>query len=129
MPRQGAEALFGMRPALEDQLAQGGGSRTNGCGFAADARDRPISVEAMARRHVLRDGGVPVVAAGALMRGDALAPEKDFDGLRRQPHLDLTAGEAVRDAVVMVLDRDVVIDARPAAPAIRQRHRARQAGS
>jgi len=28
---------------------------------------------------------VPVVAAGALMRGDALAPEKDFVGLRRQP--------------------------------------------
>ena len=52
-----------------------------------------------------------VVAAGALMRGDALAPEKDFDGLRRQPHLDLVAREAVRYAVKMSVDLDMVIDA------------------
>jgi hypothetical protein len=67
----------------------------------------------MARRHVIGDRGVPVIAAGAQVRGDPLALEKDLDGARRQPHLDLTAGEAVGHAVEVRLDLDVVIDADP----------------
>ena len=59
-------------------------------------------------------GGVAVIAAGAQMHGDALALEKDLDGARRQPHLHLAPGEAVRHAVKMRLDLDVVIDADPA---------------
>ena len=55
-----------------------------------------------------------MIAAGAQMRGDPLALEKDLDGARRQPHLDLAAGEAVGHAVEMSLDLDVVIDADPA---------------
>ena len=54
-----------------------------------------------------------VIAAGAQMRGDPLALEKDLDGARRQPHLDLAPGEAVGDAVKMRLDLDVIIDADP----------------
>ena len=50
------------------------------------------------------------------MRGDALALEEDLDGARRQPRLDLAAGEAVRHAVEMRLDLDVVIDADPPQP-------------
>src|SRR5205085_10303136 len=50
------------------------------------------------------------------MRGDPLALEKDLDGLRRQPYLNLAAGEAVRHAVEVRLDLDVVIDADPAQP-------------
>ena len=50
------------------------------------------------------------------MRGDPLALEEDLDGARRQPHLDLGAGEAVRDAVEVGLDLDVVVDADPAQP-------------
>jgi hypothetical protein len=56
-------------------------------------------------------GGVPVIAAGAQMRGDALALEKDLDGARRQPDLDFAAGEAVGHAVKMRLDLDMVIEA------------------
>ena len=47
------------------------------------------------------------------MRGDALAFEEDLDGARRQPHLDLAAGKAVRHAIEMRFDLDVVIDAPP----------------
>ena len=47
----------------------------------------------MARRHVLGDGGVPMIAAGAQMSGNPLALQKDLDGARRQPHLDLAAGK------------------------------------
>ena len=50
------------------------------------------------------------------MRGDPLALEKDFDGARRQPNLDLAAGEAVGDAIEVRLDLDVVIDADAAQP-------------
>src|SRR5207237_3509173 len=49
-------------------------------------------------------------------RGDPLALEKDLDGARRQPDLDLAAGEAVGDAIEVRLDLDVVIDADPAQP-------------
>jgi hypothetical protein len=38
------------------------------------------------------------------MSGDPLALQKDLDGARRQPHLDLAAGKAVGDAVEMALE-------------------------
>src|SRR5215831_10497005 len=47
------------------------------------------------------------------MSGDALALEKDLDGARRQPHLNLAAGKAIRDAVEMPLELDMVVDADP----------------
>jgi hypothetical protein len=65
---------------------------------------------------VIGDGGVVVVAAGAHMRGDPLAFYKHLDSARRQPDLDLVAGEAVGDTVEMSLDHDVVIDANAAQP-------------
>jgi hypothetical protein len=48
------------------------------------------------------------------MSSDPLALEKDLNSARRQPHLDLAAGKAVRDAVEMALELDMVIDADPA---------------
>ena len=52
------------------------------------------------------------------MRGNALAPQENLDGPRRQPHLDFAAGEAVGHAVKVSLDLDVVIDAERGAAAI-----------
>jgi hypothetical protein len=43
-----------------------------------------------------------VIAAGASVRGDPLALEKDLDGSRRQSRLDLGAREAIRNAVVLI---------------------------
>src|SRR5271170_2581063 len=90
-----------MGTALQDQLAQGGRRWTDRSGLAANALDGPIGVAPVARRHVLGHGGVPVIAAGAQMRGNALAPQENLDGPRRQPHLDFAAGEAVGHAVKM----------------------------
>ena len=56
---------------------------------------------------------MPVVAAGAQMSGDALALEKDLDGARGQPHLDFAAGKAIRHAVEMTLELDMVVDTDP----------------
>ena len=65
---------------------------------------------------MLRHGGVFVIAAHALMRGDPLALVEDLDGTGREPHLDLGAGEAMRNAVVMLLHLDVVIETDAADP-------------
>jgi hypothetical protein len=93
-PEASAEALFGMRATLQDQLAQLGGGGADRSGGAANALEgsigprvgatRPRTGAApMARRHVLGNGGVPVVAAGAPMRVNPLAFKEDLDGLRR----------------------------------------------
>ena len=82
----------------------------------ANALDGPVGIAPVAGRHVLGDGGVSVIAAGSQMRGDPLALEKDLDGARRQPDLDLAAGEAVGHAIEVRLDLDVVIDADAAQP-------------
>ncbi|MGY2922931.1 hypothetical protein ACVWYP_008561 [Bradyrhizobium sp. USDA 3262] len=64
----------------------------------------------MAGSHVLRHGGVLVIAAHALMRGDPLALVEDLHGAGSEPHLDLGAGEAMGNAIVMLLHLDVVIE-------------------
>src|SRR5260370_32198849 len=103
-----------MRSALQDQVAQGGGGRTDRSWLAANVFDGPVGIAPVARRHVLGYGGVPMVAAGAQMSGDPLALQKDLDGTRRQPHLDLAAGKAIGDAIEMALELDMVVDADPA---------------
>src|SRR5205085_3660404 len=110
----GTEALFGMQPALQDQLAQRSGGRADRSGLAANALDRPVSVPPMARRHVLGHRGVPMVAAGPQMSSDPLALQKNFNRARRQPNLDFAAGKAVGHAVEMALELDMVVDANPA---------------
>ncbi len=51
------------------------------------------------------------IAAAAGMSGDPFAPEKDLDGPRRQPRLDLGAQETMRDAVILEGDLDMIVDA------------------
>jgi hypothetical protein len=74
-----------MRLVLEDQLAQGGGGWPDQGRVLADAVDGPVGMAAMARRHVVGHGGVLVVAAHALMSGDAFAPGEDLDGVGGEP--------------------------------------------
>ncbi|MCA6105541.1 hypothetical protein J6525_45760 [Bradyrhizobium sp. WSM 4400] len=111
-----AEALLGVRPLIEDQVAQRRGGRPDRGGLLANALDGPAGVAPMTGRHVFRHGGVLVVAAHALMRGDPLALVENLDGAGGEAHLDLGADEAMRDAVVMRLDLDVIVDADPADP-------------
>jgi len=68
----------------------------------------------MAGRHVFGDGRVLAVAARTQMHGDPLALGEDLDGTAGEPHLDLRAGEAIRNAIKVPLDIDMVIDADPA---------------
>ena len=116
----GAKALLGMWARFEDQFAQRRRRRPNQAGVGADALNRPAGVTAVAGRHVLGDGRVLVVAAGAHMRGDPLALDENLDGPHRQSRVDLGAGEAMGHAVIMGGDLDVIIDPDAACPPFRE---------
>jgi hypothetical protein len=68
----GPEALLGMGPLLENEIAKRRGCWADKGSIPANARDGPVGATAMAGRHVLGDGGVLAVAASALMNGDPL---------------------------------------------------------
>lgn len=55
-----------------------------------------------------------VIAAHPGMRGDALALEENLDSSAGQPHLHFQAREAIRNAVIVIADFDVIIDANAA---------------
>src|SRR6202035_4751121 len=116
MPRQERKPCsgWGRRSRISSHSAAVAGADRSG--FVANALDGPVGVTPVARRHVIGDGGVPMIAAGAQMRGDPLALEKDLDGARRQPDLDLATGKAVGDAVEVSLDVDMIIEADPSQP-------------
>ena len=71
---------------------------------------------------------VLVIAAHALMRGDPLALMENLDGAGSEAHLDLGADEAMRDAVVVRLDLNVIVDADPAYPPLGEHVRAIRQG-
>src|ERR1700730_13668352 len=105
-----------MRALIEDQFAQRRGGRPDQGGVLADALDGPAGVAPMAGCHVLRHGRMFVVAAHALMGGVPLTLVEFRDGAGGEAHLDFGANEAMRDAVVMRLDVDVIVDADPTNP-------------
>src|SRR5258708_11937407 len=110
----GAIALFGMGPAFQDLLAQGRGRRADLAGVFPDALDRPAGVAPVTGRHVLGNGRVLPVPACAQMNGDALALMENSDPATGQPRLDLGAGEAVGDGIIVGVNVDVILDADPA---------------
>src|SRR5260370_9463391 len=59
----GAEALFGMRALVEDQLAQSGTGWPDRGGVTPDAVHRPVGVTAMAGGHLLAPSAVLAIAA------------------------------------------------------------------
>src|SRR3984885_179400 len=110
----GAVSLLGMRPGLKDVLAERRGRGADLAGVFPDAFDRPAGVAPMAGRHVLGDRRVLPVPARPYVDGDALALVENLDATGGQPRLDLGAGEAVGDGIIMGVDVDVIVDADPA---------------
>ena len=110
-PQTGAKALFRMRALFEDQFTQRRSRRANQASIGADALNRPAGVSTMAGRHMLGDGRMLVIAASAHVRGDPFSLEEDLDRPRGQTCINFGAGEAMRDAVIMGGNLDVIIDA------------------
>src|SRR6516162_449284 len=104
----GAKALFGMRPAFQDEFAQRGGCRPDAGRFLANAIDGPVGIAAMTGRHVFGDGRVLVVAARSQMSSDPLTLDENLDGACGEAHLDFGAGEAVGNAVVDIVYVDML---------------------
>ena len=63
---------------------------------------------------MLGNGGVLPVPARPDVDGDALALVENLDAAGGQPRLDLGAGEAVGDGIIVGVDVDVIVDADPA---------------
>src|SRR6202041_2688363 len=110
----GAVALLGMGSAFQDLLAQGRGRRADLAGVFPDALDRPAGVAPVTGRHVLGNGRVLPVSACAQMNGDTLALMENLAAASGQPRLDLGAGEAVGDRIIVGVNVDVIVDADPA---------------
>jgi len=91
----GAIALLGMRPRLQNLLAQRRRRRADFAGVLANALDGPTGVTPVARWHVIGDRRVLVIAAHPQMHGDALAFAENLDAANGQPRFDLRAREAV----------------------------------
>ena len=105
-----AIALLGMRMARQQRGDERGGRGARRLRPADEARGRPLGVRPMRVRHVGGLGGVLATAPASAMRGDAPAFEKQFDRGGAEADLDPLVHELVGDAVVVVLDEDVVVD-------------------
>ena len=60
-----------------------------------------------------------VVAARSHMDGDPLTLDENLHGACGEAHLDFGAGKAVGNAVIVAIDIDVIIEARPPQPPFR----------
>lgn len=79
------------------------------CPVEESAR-RPFEMGAVGFGHVFRDGRVSAPALRARMHSNALSAQKTFDGGGRQAHVEFAFDQGMRDAVVMPLDLDVIIN-------------------
>src|ERR1700730_3186306 len=61
--KAGSEALLGVRPVLQDEIAECRGCWPDEGGVSADTADGPIGVTAMTGRHVIGERRVLAVAA------------------------------------------------------------------
>ena len=109
-PEAGAITLFGVRLVGElvgdDRL----GVRADGAGPVDQAARAPLGVLLVRLGHVLRDRRVFADLVTAGVHGNATRIEEALDRRGAEARLDLVADEVVRDAVVMALDLDVVVD-------------------
>ena len=74
--KPGEEVLFGMGPFLKNQIAERRCRRSNQTRIGTDTFDGPTRIAPVAGWHVFANGCVLVIAAGAQVRRDPLAPER-----------------------------------------------------
>src|SRR5438067_481173 len=73
----------------------------------------PIAITPMRARHMVGDGGWAMQQGAAQMRGHPFAAQENLDGPDGDPCLDLLTHEAVRHAVIMLGDLDMIIEIDP----------------
>ena len=109
-PEARAVALLGMPLGGEDGGHELAGDRPRRLGPRDEPRWRPLGVRPMGVRHVRRVGRVLGAPTAPAVRGDPPALEKDLDDGGGEADLDALMQELIGDAVVVVVDGDVVVD-------------------
>lgn len=104
----GPVALLGVGPALHDRSDESCGRGADLLGPGDQPRRRPLGVRPVRGGHVLGLGRVTELHVGAHVARDA-APRADLDGGCRRAEIEHLAAELVGDAVVVVVELDVVV--------------------
>jgi len=77
----------------------------------------PFAVRAMMRGHMFRNRRMAAKPVGTSVRGDALIVMKKLDSRGSDADIELKTSERVRDAVVVAIDFDVIVNVnRPGNP-------------
>ena len=102
--------MLGVSAAFDDHLDQQRGFWTDLFGPFNDPGRSPLQIFLVRGGHVLFERSVAVRDKACGMTGHPLAFLEDFHGVGAKPDIEFFSHEAERDAVVMVLDLDVVVD-------------------
>src|SRR3984893_4835566 len=98
-----------MRLRLHDRLKQRDRGGPDFLSLAQSPSRRPFRVTPMARWHVLRDRGVLVREARALVARNPLTLVEDLNAAGRKTRFNGLAQKPERHRVVMVIDLDVIV--------------------
>src|SRR5262249_40918190 len=93
---QEAYEIAGMRTDLDRPIEETSGA--------------PFTVRAMMRGHMFRDRRMAAEAIGTNVRGDALVVVKKLDSRGSDADIELKTSERVRNAVVVAIDFDVIVN-------------------
>ena len=105
-----AETLFRVRAGLKNLIDQRGGERTHRGRPTDQTLGRPFQVTLMRFGPVGVDGRMFAALVTAGVTGHTLAAMEDLDGHRGVPHIDFAMKQRIWNAVVVVVDFDVVVD-------------------
>ena len=109
-PQARAVTLFGMRAVLKLPLHHLAGPRSDVERPVEQPPRGPLAVLAVGFGHVLGERGVTPAQVGSHMHGHPLAFEEALDRGGGKAHLELVAHQAMRDAVIVAVDLDVIVD-------------------
>lgn len=112
-PEAGAVAPGRVRPGRTDLPEQLFGVRADAAGLLEHPLGILFRKGAVSRRHVLRQRGEPVLPPVAEMTRDALSPVEHLQQGGGEADLNLLAHQRRRDAVVVILDLDVIVEVDP----------------
>jgi hypothetical protein len=99
-----------MASGLEDMRHDLGGGRSGLLRPVDETGRGPVEVGTMGGRHVRRNGRVLAASSLAKVGSGPLVLEEDLDGGCGDPRLDLLPDQGVGNAVVVLLNVDVIVD-------------------
>lgn len=106
----GTIGLLRMFAGGQERLHELGSVRPDSLSPAHEPVGRPLLILLMGRGHVFSNRGVPAGGVRTAVGSDPAMLEKDFDGGFGGANVDLFVDQGMGDAVVVLLELDVVVD-------------------